>query len=235
MIKIDYVEEFKKDWIKLRENLKRMNRRQQIEHLWEYYKWVLGVLAGLVMLVMIITTGVRNANTEILLAGELININTYQEGHDYISTDYFEKLQGIKGKQKIILNSGFLGDGSNPETAEGDYYTVTRSVAEMAAENLDYMILDEVALNRYLAEDMFLDLNQLFAPEELAQMEEELIYLLYEETGVRVPIAIRMNNTGYAKRFVESDKKIFIVFAANTPRKDACRAFWDYLVACETQ
>jgi hypothetical protein len=105
----------------------------------------------------------------------------------------------------------------------------------MAAENLDYMILDEVALNRYLAEDMFLDLNQLFAPEELAQMEEELIYLLYEETGVRVPIAIRMNNTGYAKRFVESDKKIFIVFAANTPRKDACRAFWDYLVACETQ
>lgn len=235
MIKERIVDQVKDEWITLRKNLKTMNRRQKAEHLWTYYKWVLGILVILLVLTVIISTGVRNANIEILLSGELININTYQEGHDYISTDYFEKLQGNKKNQKIILNSGFMGDPADEQMAQANYYTIIRSVAEMSAQMLDYMMLDGMAMSSYLAEDMFMDLNRLFTPEELALMEENLVYLLYEETGERIPVAIRLNDTGYAKRFVESDKDIYIAFVENTPREKACRAFWDYLVACEPE
>ena len=49
---------------KIRDELAPMTPKQRWEHLWEYYKWVLGVLAGLVFIGAIIVTSVINNNTE---------------------------------------------------------------------------------------------------------------------------------------------------------------------------
>lgn len=219
----------------LRETLKKMPPKKRIEHLWIYYKWVLGVLAFFALVAVIAVNGIQNINTEILLSGELVNVNIYEDGANYLTADYFEKLQGVKGKQRIDIIESFLGDLNNSEYAESNYYVVVRTVAAVAAQELDYMMMDERSLSRYLSEDLFIDLNELFTPQELEQMGDDLVYLRYEETGIRIPVAINIKESGYAKKYIDSEKATYIAFIVNTTKPEACRAFWDYLMECKAE
>lgn len=219
----------------LRETLKKMPPKKRIEHLWIYYKWVLGVLAFFALVAVIAVNGIQNINTEILLSGELVNVNIYEDGANYLTADYFEKLQGVKGKQRIDVIESFLGDLNNSEYAESNYYVVVRTVAAVAAQELDYMMMDERSLSRYLSEDLFIDLNELFTPQELEQMGDDLVYLRYEETGIRIPVAINIKESGYAKKYIDSEKATYIAFIVNTTKPEACRAFWDYLMECKAE
>ena len=219
----------------LRETLKTLPPKKKVEHLWTYYKWVLGVLAGFILIMVIVATGIRNINTEVLISGELVNVYIYQDGMDYLNAEYFEKLEGKEGKQKIQITESYLGDLNDPEYAETNSYTVVRTVAAVSAFELDYMMMNEMAVSRYLAEDLFIDLNELFTPQELAQMEDKLVYMLYEETGIKIPVAINITESGYAKKFIDSEEATYVAFIANTTRPEACRAFWDYLMACKAE
>ena len=219
----------------LRETLKKLPPKKRMEHLWIYYKWVLGVLAFFALIAVIVVTGIQNVNTENLISGELVNVYIYEDGMNYLNADYFEKLQGIKGKQRVNIIESYLGDFDDSEYAESNYYVVVRTVAAVAAQELDYMMMDERSLSRYLSEDLFIDLNELFTPQELVQMEDDLIYLLYEETGIRIPVAINIKESGYAKKYIDSEKATYIAFIANTTKPEACRAFWDYLMECKAE
>lgn len=219
----------------LRDTLKTMPPKKKVEHLWIYYKWVLGVLAIFALIVAIVVTAIRNINTEVLISGELVNVYIYEDGMNYLSDDYFERLQGEEGKQKIEVVESYLGDTKDPEYAEHNYNVVVRTIAAVAAHETDYMMLNDMALAIYLREDLFLDLNELFTPQELAAMEEDIIYMLYEETGIKIPVAINITESGYVKKYVDSEKPIYMAFITNTTKPEACRAFWDYLMECKAE
>lgn len=216
---------------RLKKDLEPMTFRERLDHLWTYYKWVVAVLAIIITLICMISTSIANINCETLLSGMIINTDISLEGNNYLTEDYFEKLQGQKGKEEIEL--AHLSFMSLQETTdlEFTYAATMRIVAEISAKQLDYVITDEVGMETCMDHDGLMDLRELLTEEELSLLEEDLIYLHYDEDDTVVPVAVNLRNQPFSEKYIQSEEDCYLAFIANTPRKEACRDFWEYMLA----
>ncbi len=225
------IKRFKKHVQELGQTLKPMPWKKRIDHLWTYYKSVLVVIIVIISLISIVVTSVNNANRNILISGALVNTDTGVEGQTYLSEKYQEKwlAAGVEGYADIIYV--YFQDIENTNEVEFTYNAVTRVVAMTAAQELDYVIMNQLGLETYLGHDMFEDLHEILTAEELEQFADKLIYLTYEDTGETIPVAVDLQGTTFADRFVKTDEPHYIAFVANTTRPENCRDMWEYILA----
>lgn len=222
--------DIKGQWQELKDALRPMPWKKKLEHLWEYYKWVLVVLIVVATLVYISVVGYSNARVEGLFYGEVVNLSFDTEGIEYLSTDFFDYLGGVKGDQKVscYMSNLVIGEDSTYD----NYYTpLMRTASEITNGKLDYLLLDSGALAVYFKEEVFMDLRELFTAEELAQMEDSLVYVLYEETGEKIPMAINVTDSAFVTNRLNFEGAAYLGFTANTPRVETCRIFYDYFMA----
>lgn len=222
--------DIKGQWLELKEALRPMPWNKKLEHLWEYYKWVLVVLIVVGFIISIVVIGYSNARIEGLLYGEIINLSFDTEGVEYLSTVFLEYLDGEPRDQKVSLGMSNLIVGE--QSTYDNYYTpLMRVSGDISNLKLDYMLLDSPALATYFEEDVFLDLRELFTAEELAQLGDRVVYVLYEETGEKIPMAINVTDTAFVQSRMNHEDTAYLGFIANTPRKETCRVFYDYFMA----
>ena len=72
---------------------------------------------------------------------------------------------------------------------------------------------------------------ELFPAEELAQMEDSLVYVLYEETGEKIPMAINVTDSSFMASRLNYKKTAYLCFVAGTERSETCKVFYDYFMA----
>lgn len=226
--------DIKAQWQELKDALRPMPWNKKLEHLWEYYKWVLVVLIVAAFIIGIAVTGYSNARVEGLLYGEIINLSFDTQGVDYLSTDFLEYLEGTPGDQKVSLFMSNLIVGKN-STYDNYYAPLMRTSSEITNGTLDYLLLDSAALDTYFGEEVFLDLRELFTAEELAQMGDSIVYVLYEETGEKIPMAINVTDTAFVQSRMNYDTTAYLGFIANTQRKETCKIFYDYFMAYQPE
>lgn len=222
--------DIKAQWLELKEALRPMPWNKKLEHLWEYYKWVLVVLIVIGFIISIMVIGYSNARIEGLLYGEIINLSFDTEGVEYLSTDFLEYLGGEPRDQKVSLGMSNLIVGEQ-STYENYYAPLMRVSGDISNLKLDYMLLDSPALAAFFNEEVFLDLRELFTAEELAQLGDSVVYVFYEETGEKIPMAINVTDTAFVQSRMNHEDTAYLGFIANTPRKEACRVFYDYFMA----
>lgn len=218
----------KEQWQKLKDELKGMTPKQRLEHLWEYYKWVLGVLFAVVIIVGTIIGSIISLNTETIIAGAIINVPVNMEGFVQLQDGYYQHAK-TEGRQAVALtNFTFLDPYTNVEQT----YTldIIESVTAMiGSDNLDYVLYDDLALTFFMTPEFFTDLRELFTEEELAAMGNAVIKLQIPETGEVIPLAIDIRDTVFYDRYIEEGWPIYLSFSVRLPRKDACRDFWQYI------
>ena len=86
---------FYNEWKKLIDDMRPMTLAQKADHLWTYYKEYLLVLALAVIFLGAGFTMIKAQTQETLVSGMMVNISISQEGYDYLSVDYLEKLGGV--------------------------------------------------------------------------------------------------------------------------------------------
>lgn len=219
----------KQRWDKLLQDLKPMTFKQKLDHLWTYYYWVLIVIAAIIMLICIVSSSIKILNTDILIAGVLVNADVSLEGHDFLEDRFFEKLGGIEGKQEVQITDVIFEDPNLTQNIEYTYNATMKVIAMMSTKTVDYMIMDKLSMEYYLGQDIFIDLNELFSKEELELWKDDLIYLTYDDTGETIPVAVNIGKTALGQKYVNSEKERFIAFAVNTPRQDTCKILWEYI------
>ena len=222
--------DIKAQWQELKDTLRPMPFKKKLEHLWEYYKWVLVLLIVVSTLIYISVVGYSNARVEGLLYGEIVNLNFDMEGVEYLSTDFLEHLDGVEGDQKVSVYMSNLIVG-NDSTYDNYYAPLMRTSSEITNGTLDYLVADSAALTCYFHEEILMDLRELFTEEELAQIGDNLVYVLYEETGEKIPMAINVTETAFVKNRMNHDVAAYLGFIANTPRRETCKVFYDYFMA----
>jgi len=218
---------------KLKQTLAPMTMRQRLDHLWTYYKGVLGVMVFLGLFAHIVATGIINANMETLISGLFINVDISFEGSTYVTDDYFAKLEGVEGEQLVAVSYSYFGELTSTQEVEYSYNAAMKTIAMVTGEQLDYIVTDDVGLDFYIGYDFFMDLREFFTAEEMKQWESDVIY--FEPVGEEMyPVAIKLNDTAFAKKYLGANQKTcYLCFIANTPRPEQCRDFWEYLMACE--
>ena len=204
----------------LKADLGPMTWKERMDHLWTYYKWVAGLLIVFLVLLNIGVTAAVSAKTEILLSGIGINVPMTDPGITCLSDEYLARLGG--GKRQTVQYLDEILDFDNPALGqEASYSTVVKVTGMLTTNSLDYLLLDQKALDYYYSGDLFLDLNQVFSEEELAQLS-------VSEVG-GVPKLIDLSGTWFADTYITGEGPYYLAFVYTTTRTESCHDFWQYL------
>ena len=221
-------------WKDEKENMKGMTFRQKADHLWTYYKEYLWVGAAVAILLAGVITSVINAVfRETIVTGMNINVYMEQTGMNYLSTDYHEKIGARDYWDKVTLEYTQFDPVQEIAGDEDDYYASQAIYNKVAAEIIDYFIMDETTMDYFISMDVYMDLRDFFTPEEIAQFEAEgrLIYAREEgrpeeETWVA---AVNITDTQYIKDNSNLGKDVFFAVSITAPNLDECRNIWTHI------
>lgn len=217
----------------LLEDMKPMTFGQKVDHLWTYYKEYLIIFVVLVMIVSATITGFVNNSKEVLLRGMMVNITISQQGHRYLKEDYLVKAGGVEGEQVVELDYTNFEDLADPTNTEDNYAASLKMIARVSGGFLDYALLDKMAFEFYLTQDVYANLGVLFTQEELKEMGDRVIYAMQEEDGDRWPVAIDITDTAFIQDTAPENKKVMFVLSGNNPNLEACRGIWNHILAWE--
>lgn len=220
---------FKEYLQKVKSEFKGMTFRQKLEHFWAYYKWILVVLAATIFVVMVIISAIQSLNTQLRLAGALINVDMTADGFLMLQDGYAERI-GLQEDTEIISihNMQF----KDPYTTMDQTYAlnVHEGVLALAADQtLDYLMFDDVALSFFLDPELLLDLRELFSQQALDAMGAAVIWLQMADTEEKIPVAIEISDTAFYRQHVVGNKPIYLAFTCNSPRTEVCKDLWQYL------
>ena len=222
---------FVKILMNLRENMKPMTFLQKISYLWFVFKDYAMVATVVVILISAGIVGLVNSNIQILISGVAVNVPISEYGTDYIYTDYSKILGAVKNKTQVDFVSTEVTSADNAGLIEYNHNVITQLVAMAASESLDYVMMSKDAMEILFSEDMFLDLREILTPEEMQEWEGKIVYLVVEEGGEEIPVALDLKGTGFSDDCISRRNSYFLGFVKTTPRKEACKAFLEYLLA----
>ena len=215
------------------ETLKPMTWRQRIEHIFSYYEEI--VLVAVIIFAIVFVIGmVGTDHKEIVLGGSFANVDINQIGYDYLSDDLMELLGADPETQCIELTSTAFEEVTEVSKLDAAYNAAMKPIAQITDGTLDYIVMDELAMQFYMSQYALIDLTDVFSDSEIAEMEDMLIYVYLEEEDIRYPVAFDVTDMPFFKDCVDVTNKVFFGFTGSTENKELYRQFWDYLNAWES-
>lgn len=213
---------------KLIETLKPMTFRQRVEHIWMYYN--LFILVGIFALIIVVyfAAGIINSQVKPIYAGVYANLEITEEGKQYLQEDYFTRLGGGDWQKVELTGTRFNKLLSSVQDYDYNYNAAMSAVALVGSYSLDYLLMDQIAMEFYMSQDIFMDLRDFFTEQELEKLKDDLVYL-ETNAGERIPVALHIEDMPFAVDCIDLKDNIFLAFVGNTKRMDTCRDFWEYL------
>lgn len=211
-----------------RELTQGMSAKEKLEYLWEYYKWVLLVLAMVAMVAAMVITGIINKSVEILYSGVAVNVQLSEEGSRYLTQDLADEL-GAVGREKADLFVTSFQDLQTTSDAEVNAAAAMQVVLMITTADYDYVMMDQTAFDFYKNHSIFASLETIFPPEVLAQYDASFVYHETQEDG-RYPIAIDITECSFARGCIAEGDRVFIAFPGNTGRTELNDDFLAYLM-----
>lgn len=221
---------------KLKKDMEPMSFWEKVDHLWYCYKlYIIVIFVTVVMLGGILVSTISYQTKDRLVSGMLVNVYIDQPGMNYLTGEYEEYLNAEKG-QVVELETTYFGkltENSN----EDDYSRAMVLIARVEGAMLDYMILDKDGMETGVVYDVYMDLRELFTPEEIAQFdaEERLIYAMVKGEEERWPIAVEITDLDFVKDNVNNEGEIYFGVSGREPDLEMCRNVWDYLHAWKSE
>ena len=154
----------------LKNQLSGMSQKEKIAYLWSCYKGAIGGTLLAAILVFLISLSIRSASSRTLIAGIRINTALRAEGEAYLTEGFMRQLSSGAKTGKAYLQEMNLAD---PAAAGDDnYYTMMGILSLCSSKDLDYLIMDQTALEAMIAQGVFLDLGSFLDERELADYKK---------------------------------------------------------------
>lgn len=222
---------FYKKLQQLHHDMKPMTFLQKVDHIWSYFKTYILVFTVFAVAIIALITSVLSKK-ESIASGLMVNLTMSTSGYNYLTEDYFERLKGESG-QEVRLDSTQFENLTMTTDVEANYNAAMTLVARVSGGILDYVLLDEASLEFYITQDVFMDLQEFFTEEELAQMQDRLVQGKIEETGETWVAAVDISDLPFVQENVgtENDGKVYFALSGSTQRLEICRDMWNYLHA----
>ena len=198
---------------KLKADLKNMTWKQRWEHLWTYYRWVIIVAVMSVMIISVIISCVINLNTNMLIAGVTINVELDEKGTAALTEDFkAEHGTGVK-YEDAPLNRIYLQDFEKTQDYQDNYYTLMSLLSLCSAQELDYIIADQIGMENMLKQEAFLDLSTFFTAEELEALGDKVVMARSAEQAddESIPVVVDITELAFVQGFanVGEDDKVY--------------------------
>ncbi|MBO7450355.1 MAG: YesL family protein [Clostridiales bacterium] len=199
--------------------LKDLTFKQKVGYFFQYY------FAGLVLVILFII-GVSWFGHDVykgfqkVITGGLINCKVTDEGRKYATEDFLDWAGYNKTIKKAVLSDTDLSFNTEMEFEE-QYLDIAFRV-QMATGEYSYVIMREDAVDNYVAEDFFQDIDALT---DISRFDEADLYMGPNNTAV----AIKLNDRAIEKLGLQEGSDYYIAFAYNTTKTKPQTQFIDYL------
>jgi hypothetical protein len=215
-------------WQNFIDVLKPMTPKQKLDHLWTYYKAVPITLLAIIFFLSSLIPGIIESRKEVLFGGLSINFNENDRMKSCLIDELFVFFGGTDSKkQHVTLNTMSLSTASEDLAALYDEHTAI--AAQIAAKELDYIILDTTSVEFFSNMDVMADLNTLLTAQQLQTLNDRLLYRTSTE-GKTYPFAIDLSGTAFAQACNPIDGAVYIIFPGNTERAGKTAQFLDYIL-----
>lgn len=218
---------------KLKADLKNMTWKQRWEHLWTYYRWVIIVAVMTVMIISVIVSCIINLNTNTLIAGTCINVELSETGKGVLTEDFKAQYgTGVK-YEEAPLTQVYLDDFETTKNYQDNYYTLMSLLSLCSAQELDYIIADQVGMENMLKQEAYMDLSTFFTADELATLGDKVIMARSseEEEDESVPVAVDITELPFVQEFanLSENEKVYFAVIQNTTRLEQVHLLWEVL------
>lgn len=149
---------FKESFQKEKTKLSKMNTKNKIDYIWEYYKyWILGILVACIILYGIIDAQIENSKDTYLYL-TLVNSNLINSNETPLMDDFADYAQINTSKIRLNLDTSIKID---PNVS--DEYSMNSSAkmfAQFAAKTIDATIMDKEMIDFFHDKDAFANLKE---------------------------------------------------------------------------
>lgn len=211
----------------------REKMRNHMQVFWQKYRS--GVLMGIALgtLIYLAVTVAGNLSAQAAFAGVTVNVRLSEKGSAWLCSELGNRLTSEGYRGKTLLTDAELEAFETVEDLDTNYYALQALLLLYETQELDVMLLDQVAMENFLRQEVFLDLRQLFPEDKLAALGEAVVYARSgEETEAR-PLVLDVSELPFIRDNAETDGKIYFAVMNNTPHLQECRLLWDVMTAWE--
>lgn len=162
------MDEFKEE----REKIKDQPFKKKLAYFWCYYKWF--VIIGVLLVVAVVSTvyGILTRTTSALY-GVVVNSMTLGD-EDALMQDFTDYAGLDTNKYHAEINASLIIGSEVDETTLNSSQFI---MVYMAAQDLDFAVMEPDTFARFTYNDIYLDLRQCFSEEELDAMSDKLYYM----------------------------------------------------------
>ena len=191
---------------------KNMNFRQKLQYLWDYDKWILAVIAGIVAVAFLGFTIFKGVTTKNLL-NIVITDGEAEAGN---VGDDFKKSLGITDKKQAVTVDTTVTTGGEDTTNTAGTVKLTTLIAANAA---DVILCDEAIFEEYDGNDAFRDMKEVLGGD----------YEIYESyiSGNSLCVPSSAINVDYALTPYDT---IYICVPVNSEKVENAKKFIEFLV-----
>ena len=224
------------------ERFAKMDRRQKLQYIWDYYK--IPIIAVLV-LILAVTSIVRDrmSRKETVLYIAMLDSNASFVMESNLLDDFTATLEGFDAdREQMEINADYDASG----TSRPGFVFIEKTVADYSAGIIDATIAPKAAIEQYAEHQAYGDLSEILPKELYDRLRSEgyeLIEHTYEDpaTGKRYeyPAAVNISDSSAIKAgFTDVDgnkrdyydEDCYYAISPDTENMDNCVAFLEYLL-----
>lgn len=208
MIRTKYIANFSNEINKLR----KMNSRQKLRYLWDYYKRFLYLLIIIMLATFYTFDVIHQRSSEIILQGFFSNDDYNFFDADTITKDFSEHL-GLGPTQRVVFDDSLyvaLDSGS-------DYVVASQGkiAGYIAAKELDFVVTTPELTQHYSSTIPLMDL-ELFIPKDLLDSISDHIYYLDGVDQIKKAYAIDLSQSRFMKNVnPKGDHPYYLIIPSN--------------------
>ncbi len=219
------------DNLTFRQRTKDMSFEKKMDYILTYY-WGRLIIAVLVPIALVvILCNVFKPRPDFVFSGNCSNVTVNEAGQSYLINDLNALLNMEPGELELKL--------SFAETAglnSTDVDTGLRILASVAADQLDYILCDSVAMEYYSMQGAFLPVDQVLSEQTLEAYAEQIYYFTDEEEGISYAAGVDVSAMPFVRDCVSADGPVYFMFA-NMDDADTVllQTFWSHLESWEAE
>ncbi len=207
-------------------NFKEMSTQKKVGYVWDYYRYhILGTIVAIAILVSI----VHHYATLKESVFDMMFLNAMDIEQPENLTTFFEQMGFDTETQEISVNTS-MGFTISGDGYVDDPYTTQAVAAMFTVGDLDMFAAPSQIYNAYAAVGYLADLRVIFTDEELAQFEEQLVYVTLSETGEEIPCGFDLTDNAWVKESGYYSGECYFGITSNGDGSDLARDFLMYVL-----
>lgn len=190
-------ETMKAERLREKAKLKNMSFQDKLWYIWEYYKWHIGGLLIVLVVISQIGAGIYRSTFTTQFTYVLMNNISSTEDHLADWHQNFKDRMGF-GEKDVIEADTSLMITHDEMASELTYANLAKMSAMVASKDLDVIIADQANVDHYQQLGAFMDLEQLL-PADLWEQVKAQAYYQTDEEGNTFACAIDITKSRYVQ------------------------------------